>query len=360
MQTQTSPAPLRAGVIGLGWAGETHLKAYKTLPGVEVIGIADPNAARRDEVASAYNIPFAYSEFSDLIARDDLDVISIATPNYLHAPAAIAALESGKHVLCEKPMAHDQSNAQAMVNAARQHDRVLHIAFNHRQRGDVQLLKRYIDEGGIGSPYYAKAYWMRRSGIPGLGGWFTNKEMAGGGPLIDLGVHVLDMALFLLGEPEIASVSGMTYSELGKRGIGGRGDEYKNSSLFDVEDLATAFIRLKGGGTLLLEASWATYGRHWDDYGVEIFGNQGGAHIDVQNYGWENTLTIFTDTAGSPAQIRPKVTRGEGHLAVARQFIDAVRGGDYAAHHGESGLKRTVIIESCYQSARDGREIVIG
>ncbi|MFN8531449.1 MAG: Gfo/Idh/MocA family oxidoreductase [Anaerolineae bacterium] len=360
MQTQDSSTPLRAGIIGVGGIAEAHLKAYKALPGIEVIAIADPNAARRETVASAYNIPFSYENYEDLVNRTDIDVVSIATPNYLHSPAAIAAMSSGKHVLSEKPLAHSLEAAEAMVKAATDCNRVLHVAFNHRQRGDVQLLKKYVDEGGLGSTYYAKAYWMRRSGIPGLGGWFTNKETAGGGPLIDLGVHVLDMALYLLGEPEIVSVTASTYSELGHRGIGGRGDEYKDSKLFNVEDLASAFIRLANGQTLLLEASWATYGRHWDDYGVELFGTTGGAHIDVRSYNWEDTLTIFSDTAGSPSQIRPKVTRGEGHLAVIRNFLDVVRSGSYAVHNGYEGLKRTRIIDACYRSAREGKEIHLG
>ncbi len=357
MSTQSS-TPLRAGVIGLGWAGETHVKSFKALPGVEVVAIAEPNAGRRDEIASAYNIPFSFANYEDMIARDDIDVISIATPNYLHAPAAIAALSTGKHVLCEKPLAHTQESAAAMVKAATENNRVLHVAFNHRQRGDVQVLKRYIDESGLGNLYHAKAYWMRRSGIPGMGGWFTQREMAGGGPLIDLGVHVLDMALYLLGEPAVVSVTAAAYNELGGRGKGSRGDSYEKLT-FDVEDLATAFIRLENGASLLLEASWASYGRHWDDYGVELFGTEGGAHIDVRTYNWENTLTIYTDAAGTPSELKPRVTRGEGHLAVVRHFINTVIGGSYEGHHGADAYKRTLIIDACYQSAREGREIVL-
>ncbi len=360
MQNNTTTAPLRAGVIGLGWAGETHLKSYKALPGVEVIAIADISASRREEIASAYNIPFQYENFEELALRDDLDVISIATPNYLHAPAAVAALSSGKHVLSEKPLAHTLEAAESMVRAATAHNRVLHVAFNHRQRGDVQTLKRYIDDGGLGRTYHAKAYWMRRSGIPGMGGWFTNKETAGGGPLIDLGVHVLDMALFLLGEPEVASVSAATYSELGARGRGGWSDKREiRDGGFDVEDLATGFIRFTDGSTLALDASWASYGRHWDDYGVELYGTDGGAHIDIRSYANENTLTIYTDAAGTPAELRPRVSRGEGHFAVVKNFIDTVRAGDYVAHNGSEGLKRTRIIDACYRSAAEGHEIVL-
>jgi predicted dehydrogenase len=190
----------------------------------------------------------------------------VAVPTFLHAPIAVAALERGIHVLSEKPIARNAAEGRAMVDAARKAGRVLDVAFNHRRRGDIQALKGVIDDGGLGRPYYAKASWLRRSGIPTLGSWFTNPELAGGGPLADIGVHALDYALHLLGEPKVVAVSAATHSELGPQGRGG-GKEYSalaSSHAFDVEDFATAFLRLEGGGTLLIEASWATY-RETDD-----------------------------------------------------------------------------------------------
>ncbi len=354
MQTE----PLRVGIIGLGWAGETHLKAYLEQPGVEVVAIADPNESRLEQVAATYHIPNHYADYHDLVARDDINAVSIATPNHMHSPVGVAALQSGKHVLSEKPLARSSAEAEAMVQAATQAGRVLQVAFNHRQRGDVQVLKNYITEGGLGRIYHSKATWMRRSGIPGMGGWFTSREMAGGGPLIDLGVHVLDMALFLLGEPEVISVSAATYAELGPRGRGSRGDKKLIAeSGYEVEDLATAFVRLGDGATLLLEASWAVYGKNADDFGVTLYGTEGGADITVKNYTWEDTLTIYTDTAGVPAEVRPRVTKGEGHLAVVRNFVGAIRSGDWSIHNGSEGLKRAQVIEACYQSALQGREI---
>jgi predicted dehydrogenase len=353
-----TPQLLRVGVVGLGWAGETHIKAYNLLPNVEVIAAADPRAERLNEIGKTYNVPYLYGDFNDLIARDDLDVVSVATPNHLHAPVAVAALESGKHVLCEKPLARTVAEGEAMVKAAIDHRRVLKVAFNHRQRGDVQVLKSYIDQNGLGRVYHAKAMWMRRSGIPGMGGWFTTREMAGGGPLIDLGVHVLDMAMFLLNEPEVVAVSAATYAELGPRGRGSRGDR-SAEGIYEVEDLATAFIRLADGVTLLLEASWAVYGRHSDDFGVSLFGTEGGAEIDIKNYVWQDTLRIFTDTGGVPSEIRPQVSRGEGHNAVVREFVGVIRSGDWSNHVGREGLRRTQIIEACYLSAQQGREVAL-
>lgn len=349
--------PLRVGIVGLGWAGETHLKAYLQQPGVEVVAVADPNERRLGEIGRVYEIEHRFSDYTDLIARDDVDIVSVATPNHLHAPVSIAALESGKHVLCEKPLARSSIEGEAMVHAASNARRVLQVAFNHRQRGDVQVLKRYIEAGSMGRIYHAKSSWMRRSGIPGMGGWFTSREMAGGGPLIDLGVHVLDMALYLLGEPEVVSVSAATYAELGPRGRGSRGDKTLMAGGYEVEDLATAFVRLGDGATLLVEASWAVYGKSADDFGVTLYGTDGGADLKVQNYNWENTLTLFTDTAGVPAEVQPRVERGEGHLAVVRNFVNIVRGGDWSNYDGREGLRRAQIIDACYLSALHGREV---
>ncbi len=324
--------PLRVGIVGLGWAGETHLKAYLQQPNVEVVAVADPADLRRGQIATTYEIPHQYADYHDLVAREDIDAVSVATPNHLHAPVAIAALDAGKHVLSEKPLARSAAEAELMVRAATNAGRVLQVAFNHRQRGDVQVLKTYIELGAMGRIYHAKASWMRRAGIPGMGGWFTNREQAGGGPLIDLGVHVLDMALYLLGEPDVIAVSAATYAELGPRGRGGRGDKKSliGEGGYEVEDLATAFVRLGDGVTLLIEASWAVYGKSADDFGVTLYGTDGGADIAVKNYNWEDTLTIYTDTAGVPAEVRPRVTRGEGHLAVVRNFLAAIQNGDWA------------------------------
>jgi predicted dehydrogenase len=354
--------PLRVGVVGLGWAGETHVQSYLQVPDVEVVALAGLEGNRLSSLGAIYNVPHLYEDYHELVARDDLDAISVCVPNYLHAPIAIAALKSGKHVLCEKPLARTGAEAEEIVQAAVDARRVLQVAFNHRYRSDVQVLKQYLETSGLGQVYHVKASWMRRNGIPTVGSWFTNKEMAGGGPLIDLGVHVLDLALYLLDEPQVMTVSAATYAELGPRGRGGRRTgsvKMMVGSGFEVEDLATAFLRLANGATLLLEASWAIYGSAGDDFGVTLFGTEGGAEIKVKNYSWEDTLRIYTDVAGMPAEVHPRLTQGEGHLAVVRNFVEAIRSGDWSAHIGREGLRRTRIIDACYTSALEGREVVL-
>ncbi len=359
MTMAPSREPLRVGVIGLG-VGLAHLKAYASMPDVQIMGLAGIEDDRRAILGSQYNIPYLHRSYEELLAHDDIEAVSIAVPNALHAPISLAALKSGKHVLCEKPLARTGAEAEQIVQAAVEAKRVLQTVFNHRRRGDVEVLKRYVDAGGLGRLYHAKASWMRRRGIPSLGSWFTNKELAGGGPLIDLGVHMLDMALYLLGEPTALAVSAATYAELGPRGRGAENaGKQQVGSTYEVEDLATAFIRLEGGGTLLLESSWATHGSAGDDYGVTLYGTEGGGEIKVKNYSWEDTLRIYTDVADVPAEIRPKVTKVDGHLAVVRDFVQTIQAGNWSAHIGTEGLKRARIIDACYQSAQEGREVVL-
>ena len=211
---------MRVGVVGVGWAGQQHIKAYSELDGVELVGIAGLEEAEREELAAEHGVEHDVARWEDLLELDGLEAVSVAVPTFLHAPIAIAALERGLHVLSEKPIALNGTEAGAMVDAARTAGRVLDVAFNHRRRGDVQRLKQVIDEGRLGRTYYAKAWWLRRTGIPTLGSWFTQSELAGGGPLVDIGVHVLDYALFLLGNPAVRSVSASTYDLLGRNGFG--------------------------------------------------------------------------------------------------------------------------------------------
>jgi len=351
---------LRVGIVGLG-IGRHHLRAYQQIPGVEIVAVADTNPDRLEEFGKANGIPHLYADYQPLVARDDLDIVNVCTPNFLHAPITIAALESGKHVLCEKPLANSLAEAEAMVAAAHKSGRALKVTFNHRQRGDVMALKALIDAGQLGRIYHAKAWWLRRNGIPGMGSWFTKKDLAGGGPLIDLGVHMLDMALFLMGEPQAKSVSSATYSELGTRGRGGSPRSKKQfiSGSYEVEDLATAFIRMQDNATLLLETSWATYRANNDEYGVTLYGTEGGAEIKVANYVKDNTLTVYVDIAGMPVDVHPHLGKGEGHLAVLRDFVDMLRSGDWSDCLAQEGLARTRIIAACYRSAEQGREIVL-
>lgn len=358
-------ASLRVGVVGIGWAGQQHLKAYQNIDGVEVVALAGMEDGLLSQLQNEYAIPHAFTKWEDMIQLNELDAVSVAVPTFLHAPIAIAALNRGLHVLSEKPIARNGDEGQQMVDAARKAGRVLDVAFNHRRRGDIQTLKQIIDAGDLGRPYYAKASWLRREGIPMLGSWFTNKDMAGGGPLADIGVHVLDYALHLLGEPKVLSVSASAYSELGPKGKGGnaRYTAMNTNFAFEVEDFASAFIRLEGGGTLVLEAGWASYRETEDLMDFTVYGTDGGA--ELRAVGASNTpvadLRIFTDKDGANADYAPVAQPGLAHQAVADDFIDAIRGGEsvWGAHDGSLALSRARVIDACYQSAAELREVMI-
>lgn len=354
---------LRVGVVGIGWAGQQHLMAYDALDGVRIVALAGMEEELRNSLQAEYSIPNAFADWKDMLEHGGLDAISVAVPTFLHAPIAVAALERGIHVLSEKPIARNAVEGQAMVDAARKAGRVLDVAFNHRRRGDIKALKGVIDDGGLGRPYYAKASWLRRSGIPTLGSWFTNPELAGGGPLADIGVHALDYALYLLGEPKVVAVSAATHSELGPQGRGG-GSRYSaqaTSHAFEVEDFASAFLRLEGGGTLVIEASWATYRETDDLLDFTVYGTDGGAELKVQGAPFPavGQLRVFTDKEGESADYVPPVLPGRAHDAVVEDFVTAVRGGEQAwgEHDGSLALYRAQIIDACYQSAREQREV---
>jgi predicted dehydrogenase len=349
---------LRVGVIGAG-IGAAHLHAYAQVPRAEIVALAGLDDDRVRLVANTFQVPVTFRDYQDLLEHPQIDAVSVCLPNALHAPVTVAALESGKHVLVEKPLARHAAEGRAMIAAAAQHGKVLMVAFNHRYRGDVQWLKQYIERGALGEIYYVKAYWMRRAGIPRLGSWFVSKEHAGGGPLIDLGVHVLDMALYLLGEPRPVGVSGSTYAKFGPRGLKGWGtNQFTDVHLpYEVEDLGTAFIRLETGATLLLEASWATHSSAGDDFGITLYGTEGGAEITVRNYGHENTLRLFTDLTVLPCESAPKPPEGQGHLSVIERFVAAALDGDPPVPSAQEGLLRTEVIDAIYQSAATGQEV---
>jgi predicted dehydrogenase len=356
--------PLRVGVVGLGWAGGQHLAAYHAHPDTEIVALAGLEDRPRARLAAKYGIEHAVAEWEDLLDARDLDAVSVCVPTFLHAPIAVAALDRGIHVLSEKPIALNGDEAERMVAAARRADRVLDVAFNHRQRGDIQKLKRLMDEGRLGRPYYAKAWWLRRTGIPTIGSWFTRADLAGGGPLVDIGVHVLDYSLFLLGNPEVVAVSASTYDLLATAGFGSHasysgktGARDGDAPHFDVEDLASVFMRLADGGTLLVEASWAAHRRDGDEFGITLYGTDGGAELIVDNYAPKGDLRIFTDNGGEPVASTVPVKPGRAHKAVIEQFVDKVRAGEWSQHDGSGAAALAHIVDACYRSAAEQHEV---
>ena len=362
MSNESSSRRLRAGVVGLGWAGQEHMKGYQALANVDLVALAGVETDKRASLGQTYGVESTHADLSSMIAEANLDLVSIATPTALHAPMAIEALEAGIHVLSEKPMAETAERSQAMVDASLANDRVLEVTFNKRQGSQIRTLQRLVDSGVLGRLYYVKAGWVRRHGIPGLGSWFTQKSWAGGGPMMDIGIHALDMALSVMGEPEVATVSGATYAEFGPRGRGGSGGGSNKwhdgttteTGLYEVEDLGTAFVRMGDGSTLLLEASWSQFVTA-DKLYLEAYGTEGGALLE--STGGEGKLSVTVDVDGIPAELAPRQEPQGGHADCVADFVEVVASGQWDGHHGEVGHKRTLIIDGCYASAAQRAEV---
>lgn len=242
-----------------------------------------------------------------------------------------------------------------MLVAANKAGKMLDVAFSHRSRSDIVMLKSILDGGGLGRIYYAKAEWRRSDGIPaGADNWFHSKSLAGGGSLIDLGVHLLDLLLFLLDEPEVATVSASTSCELMRSRASSR------SSADTVEDLGVVMLRLVDGATLAMEVSWAIHGSGSDDLRISLYGSLGGAELEAREYAWANTLRLFSvGPDGLPIESVPELSSVDRHAATVKNFISLVESRSDGNARGEAALKRARILDACYTSAGQGAEVAL-
>lgn len=354
---------VNVAVIGVG-IGQFHIEGYLACPNARLVAICDANPMALAQAQQKYSIADGFTDYKELLQRENIDAISIALPNDLHAPVAIDALNAGKHVLCEKPLAVNGTAAQAIVDAAAASGRKLMICFNYRYRPDARWLKALIDEGQMGDLYFTKAGWIRNNGIPGLGGWFTTKSRSGGGPLIDLGVHVLDLSMWLRGYPKVKSVSGITFAEFGPRAQ----KLFHTSRIssvganFDVEDMAAALIRFDDDTALQLEVSWASHtkaGR--DDYFVTLYGNEGGSDLYVANYTNVDTVVFHNETGKVMTDSRPQISfqKQSGHALAIDHFVECIINDTEPDATGAQGLALMQLIDAIYESARVGREIAL-
>jgi predicted dehydrogenase len=346
-----APESIGVGIIGAGGiARGVHIPGYQKLPNARVIAVSDPFEGARTSAAEQFGIESTYDDFNEMLQRDDIHVVSVTTPNFLHAEATIAALEAGKHVLCEKPLAMNAQEGEAMVEAARRTGNKLMCGFHFRFTPEVQCLKRFAESGSFGDMYYARTQALRRRGIPGWG-MFINKEKNGGGPLIDIGVHMLDSTLHVLGFPKPIAVSGQTYQKFGKRkdvlGLMGQWD-YKN---FTVEDFAVGLIRFENGSTLTLESSFMANMEESDKMTFQIFGDKGGATFNPLKMHTEQNKTLLDITPRYlPSGVQP-------HAEQIKSFVDSVINDKPVYTPGEEALEVTRIIDAIYESSEAGREI---
>jgi predicted dehydrogenase len=271
---------IKVGLIGAGQIAYSHCREINAHPEAAVTAVADPSIERGRALAAKFGIGGVFSSAEELFRRSAVDAVSIAVPNRLHAPLALAALKARKHVMLDKPFALNAREAEAVVAAAEEAGRVFMLGMNQRFSEEAQTVKALVERGELGKIYHAKAYWMRRSGIPKLGTWFGDKKMAGGGCMLDIGVHVLDLCLYLMNNFEPVSVFATTKTVFGNRGLGeggwGMSDRAQGKLVFTVEDFAAALIRMKNGATVQLEVSWAQHQDNGDRHNVELFGTEAG------------------------------------------------------------------------------------
>lgn len=344
---------VKVGIMGSGNIGRVHLEGFKDA-GAEVVALCDVDEKRTRALAEEFDVPGVYTDYRRMLEEADINTVSVCTPNVFHAPMSIAALEAGKHVICEKPLSINAIEAEKIVQAASASGKKFMVAFCNRFRADTQLLKSFIESGELGRIYYAKAAWLRRRGIPGFGGWFTNKETAGGGPLIDLGVHMLDLTLWLMGNPQARAASGSVYAEFGPRGLGAGTWGFRESGgKYDVEDLAVGFIRLENGAALHLEASWASNVEK-DASSVVLMGDEGGAVIDTSG-----VLKIHKEMHGAQVDIIPQLRPNKPHKVEIVHFVDCIREDKEPMATGEQGLEVMRILDAIYQSSATGQEVAI-
>ncbi len=345
---------LNVGVIGLG-IGRWHAGNFDDYGRSNLVAVCDQNEHLRQITVEKHSLPAenAYADYRKMFAdakRTGLQAVSIALPNKLHAPVAVAAMKAGLHVLCEKPMATSAAGARQMLAAAKAAKRTLMINFSTRFGREARALKRAIEAGAIGDVYFGRSVWHRRRGIPGLGGWFTNKELAGGGPVMDLGVHRLDLAMWLMGNPRPISVSGSTFDTLGKRLAKEQGKSY------EVEDLGCAMIRFDNGATLLLEASWASNGHKEEEMFTQLYGTTGGVVHDNSGDGHAFEARVISETDGSFWNSKMTAAAVDD-LSSFHEFVDAVLDNREPISTGQHGLDVQLILDAIYKSAQTGREV---
>lgn len=346
---------LRIGQIGCGGNGTGHLEAGRVSGVVEPVAVCDIIAERAESRKEKYGAKAAYLDYRELLQRDDVEAVVISVPNYIHHEIAIAALQAGKHVLCEKPMTIKADWAEEMVKTANASGLVFQVGMTSRFRPEAQWLKKYVAAGNLGEVYFGRARYVRRSGIPGWGSWFTRKEQSGGGPLIDIGVHVLDLTWYLMGCPKPVSVSGACFSALGhrKKGVGSWG-RVDWDGYFDVEDFATALVRFENGAVISLEASWAAYTN--ENNAIDLLGTEKGAQLETDKV---TLLTQEDDHNMDTVVTMPKRRNVNNFVRQMEAFAKAVKEGGPVMTTGDQGLQMVKMLLGIYESARTQKEVFL-
>ena len=339
------------GIIGTGGIARAHAEAYLDMaPEVNLVAVCDIDAARARDAAAEWGVTEVCTDYRDLLSLNAIDAVSVCTPTAAHSEPAIAALNAGKHVLVEKPMAANTAAARQMVAAAERAGKLLMIEMKWRFMPEILAARQAIVRGDLGRIYYAEAIGWQHRGIPG--GSFIRRELSGGGALMDNGVYTLDAALYLLGHPQPLTASGAATNIFGQSPDGSW-----NPRDFTVEDFGTAFIRLDGGISLSFAHAWAiNFTEQWQ---VRVAGDRGAA--EIRPFGPGPKLRLVRGGYGDLEEATPtELPVGSTDIGYAvRRFVEAIRKDDPSPVPGDTFLYTNAIFDALYESGRLGREVAI-
>ena len=357
---------MQIGIIGAGGMAAYHAKGF-SLAGADVVGIADPNEQRSDAFAALHGIAATYRTMKEMKTQHpDLDAVSIVTPNKFHAPLTIEALQMGLHVYCEKPPARNASEMQAMYDAAKRSGKLLMFGFNNRLRPESKAMASYIRQGEVGTINSAQATWIRRAGIPGFGGWFTDKELSGGGPVIDL-LHMIDLALYFMGYPEPKCVLASTFHDfMGNASFKGPWGIADGKGKMDVETACHAMVTFKSGQCLTIRNSWAEMNER-EVVSVTFQGTKAGGKVE-RLFGIDgvdetsvDSAVLYTEEYGRQVNRNIITEKDEtmGRISNAMNFVQCLEDGIEPVNTPEEALILMRITDAIYKSSETGSSVMV-
>lgn len=364
---------VKIGIIGCGGiANNKHLPSLAKLGDLcEVIAFCDIIEEKAAQSAGKFGGTDVkvYSDYRDLLANEEVEVVHVCTPNVSHSEITVAAFAAGKHVLCEKPMAHTTEDAAKMIEAWKKSGKKFTIGYQNRFRPEVQMLKKCVDNGDLGEIYYGKAHAVRRRAVPNWG-VFMDKEKQGGGPLIDIGTHALDITLWMMNNYEPASVSGSTFHKLGTLPQATEGNMWGpwDHTKYEVEDSAFGFIKMKDGSVINIEASWALNILDSREASTTLCGTIAGAEI---RSGMSHQVDELIFNRGRAGMLVEETLTSKGNVAYyeggneapgvaeARQWLRAIVEDTEPLVKPEEAFVVTQILDAVYQSAKEGKEVIL-
>jgi predicted dehydrogenase len=349
---------IRIGIIGCGAIAAIHAKAYRAIEDVRLVACADISRERARDFAAKHELASAYNDYNRMLESEKLDAVSICTPNYAHCEPTVKSLEAGLHVMVEKPIAMNACEAARMLDAARRTGRLLTVGHHMRFQPAAQFLKRMIVAGDLGHIYFGRSHALRRRGVPGWGE-FHIKQKSGGGPLIDIGVHTLDLIIWLMGSPVPRTVTGSVFTKFGNRpDFYNAWGNYKREE-YDVEDFACGLVRFADGSALVLEASWAAHIPPLETYAQLILGDRGGACIRPFTQ-TEPPLEILSARDEALVDMRPSaLPEVDAYAEEMKHWIACIHGEAEVLVKPEESLNVQRVIDAIYLSSDRGREVVV-